>query len=98
MAFQARRLVCGEARRPDRAGPLGDKRSGQRARLCWPRGCVWEAELHPEGSGVPVEGSELGVMRWTGGRSEGNRNRSTETLERGASSQRLPRRGGDVLA
>ena len=46
-------------------------------------GHVWEAELHPEGSGKPVEGSELGVIRLMGGRSEGNRNRSTETLERG---------------
>lgn len=66
---------------------MGDKRRGQRARLCWPRGHVWEAELHPEGSGNPVEDSELGVIRWTVGRSEGNRNRNTDTLERGASSQ-----------
>lgn len=42
-----------------------------RARLCQPRGHVEEAALYPEGTGDPVEGAELGVMRLEGDNQRG---------------------------
>lgn len=42
-----------------------------RARLCRPRGHVEEAALYPEGTGDPVEGAELGVMRLEGDNQRG---------------------------
>lgn len=54
----------------------------QRARLCSPCGHVQKAELYPEGSGNPLEGSELGMIRLEGGTDQ--RGTGTEAQRPGA--------------